>query len=60
MLFYVDRNTKEGIKKRERVHKNDEYLEEAASLNAPDWTKSGYDSLLKNAIIKAVSKYLTA
>ena len=60
MLFYVDRNTKEGIKKQEWVYKNDKYVEEVAPLNAPDWTKLGYNDLLKNATIKAVSKYLTA
>jgi hypothetical protein len=56
-LYYIDKNTKEGIKRRERVYNNDEYVEEAAPLSAPDWTKLGYDGLLKNAAIEAVSKY---
>jgi hypothetical protein len=55
-LYYVDRNTKEGIKKRERMRKHNEYVEEAEPLNAPDWTKSGYNGPLKEPTAKAVSK----
>jgi len=58
-LFYVDQNAKKGIKKQERVYKHYEYVEEGAPLNALDWTKSGYDDLLKNLAVKAVSKYTT-
>jgi hypothetical protein len=58
-LFYVDKNAKKGIKKRERVYKQQEYVEEGAPLNAPDWTKSDYDGPLKSPAVKAVSKYIT-
>jgi hypothetical protein len=57
-LFYIDKNTKEGIKKRKRVYKYNEYVEEAEPLNAPDWTKSGYNGPLKDPTVKAVNKYL--
>jgi hypothetical protein len=56
-LYYVDKNTKEGIKKRERVRKHNEYVEEAEPLYAPDWTKLGYNGPLKELAIKAVDKY---
>ena len=56
-MYYIDKNTKEGIKRRERMYNNDEYVEEAAPLSAPDWTKLGYDGPLKNAAIEAVNKY---
>jgi hypothetical protein len=59
LLFYVDQNTKQGIKKRERVFKYDEYVEEGAPANAPDWTISGYTGPLKNLTNKAISKYFT-
>jgi hypothetical protein len=58
-LYYVDKNTKKGIRKRERVYKHSEYVEETAPSNAPDWTKSGYDGPLKKLIVKAVNKYVT-
>ncbi|GBB93524.1 hypothetical protein RclHR1_21880004 [Rhizophagus clarus] len=35
-LYYVDKNTKSGIKKRERVYRPSEYVEEAAPSDAPD------------------------
>lgn len=56
-MYYIDKNTTEGTKKREQVYNNNEYVEEAAPLSAPDWTKLGYDSLLKNATLEAASKY---
>ena len=39
------------------MYNNDEYVKEAAPLSAPNWTKLGYDSPLKNVAIEAVSKY---
>jgi len=59
LLFYVDQNSKQGIRKRERKFKYDEYVEEEAPSNAPDWTKSGYNGPLKNLTTKAISKYFT-
>jgi hypothetical protein len=58
-LYYVDKNTNKGIKKRERVYKTGEYVEEKAPPNAPDWTKLGYDGRLKDPTVKSVSKYIT-
>jgi hypothetical protein len=55
----VDQNSKQGIRKRERKFKYDEYVEEEAPSNAPDWTKSGYNGPLKNLTTKAISKYFT-
>ena len=57
-LFYIDENTKKGIKKRERVHKPSEYVEETTPSNAPDWTKHGYDGPLKSPTTKAIEKYM--
>ena len=56
-LYYIDKNTTQGIKKWERVYKPNEYVEETVPSDAPDWTKSGYDSPLRKLAIKAVSKY---
>ena len=47
-LFYIDQNTKKGIKKRERINKRCECVEETLPLNAPDWTISGYNGPLKD------------
>ena len=58
-LFYVDQNSRQGFRKRERVYKQSEYVEEKAPTSAPDWTISGYDGPLKNLAAKAVSKYIT-
>ena len=55
-LYYVDSNTTKGDKKRERVYKPSEYVEETAPNSAPSWTKSGYDRPLKNPVAKAISK----
>ncbi|GET52565.1 hypothetical protein GLOIN_2v1485492 [Rhizophagus irregularis DAOM 181602=DAOM 197198] len=55
-LYYVDSNTTKGDKKRERVYKPGEYVEETAPNSAPSWTKSGYDGPLKNPVAKAISK----
>ncbi|GET63883.1 hypothetical protein GLOIN_2v1485492 [Rhizophagus irregularis DAOM 181602=DAOM 197198] len=55
-LYYVDSNTTKGDKKRERVYKPSEYVEETAPNSAPSWTKSGYDGPLKNPVAKAISK----
>jgi hypothetical protein len=55
-LYYIDKNTKEGIKKRERVYKPREYVDETAPSDAPGWTRSGYDGPLKNPTSKAVNK----
>jgi hypothetical protein len=57
-LYYVDQNAKKGIKKRERIYKQGEYVEEEAPPNAPDWIKSGYDGPLKGPTTKAFSKYV--
>jgi hypothetical protein len=57
-LYYVDKNTKSGIKKRERVYRPSEYVEEAAPSDAPEWTKSGYDGPLKKLTTKAINKYI--
>ena len=57
LLFYIDKNTNQGIKKRERVRKHSEYVEEAAPANAPDWTKSGYDGPLRGLTADAINKY---
>ncbi|GET62071.1 hypothetical protein GLOIN_2v1483992 [Rhizophagus irregularis DAOM 181602=DAOM 197198] len=51
-----DDNTTKGDKKRERVYKPSEYVEETAPNSAPSWTKSGYDGPLKNPVAKAISK----
>ena len=59
LLFYVNQNTKQDIKKRERVFKYDEYVDEEAPSNAPDWTKSVYNGSLKNLATKTISKYFT-
>ncbi|UZO28869.1 uncharacterized protein OCT59_022376 [Rhizophagus irregularis] len=55
-LYYVNSNTTKGDKKRERVYKPSEYVEETAPNSAPSWTKSGYDGPLKNPVAKAISK----
>ncbi|GET54822.1 hypothetical protein GLOIN_2v1485492 [Rhizophagus irregularis DAOM 181602=DAOM 197198] len=55
-LYYVDSNTTKGDKKRERVYKPSEYVEETAPNSAPSWTKSGYNGPLKNPVAKAISK----
>lgn len=59
-LYYIDQNTTKGIKKRERVYKPSEYVDETAPSNAPDWTKSGYDGPLKKPTVKAVNKYINS
>jgi len=58
-LFYIDKNTKKGTEKRTRVHDSSRSVDEEVPLNAPDWTKSGYDGPLKNLTVKAVSKYIS-
>ncbi|UZO17223.1 uncharacterized protein OCT59_008584 [Rhizophagus irregularis] len=55
-LYYVDSNTTKGDKKRERMYKPSEYVEETVPNSTPSWTKSGYDGPLKNPVIKAISK----
>ncbi|CAG8759832.1 16281_t:CDS:2, partial [Rhizophagus irregularis] len=51
-----DGNTTKGDKKRERMYKPSEYVEETVPNSTPSWTKSGYDGPLKNPVIKAISK----
>lgn len=58
-LYYVDKNTKKGIKKREQVYKPSESVDEIAPSDAPGWAKSGYDGPLKRPVAKVVSKYIT-
>ena len=59
LLFYVDKNTKKGIEKRSRVHDSNTYADEEAPLNAPDWTKSGYEGPLKSLTTKVVNKFIS-
>ncbi|GBC29391.2 hypothetical protein GLOIN_2v1485492 [Rhizophagus irregularis DAOM 181602=DAOM 197198] len=54
-LYYVDSNTTKGDKKRERMYKPSEYVEETVPNSTPSWTKSGYDGPLKNPVIKAIN-----
>jgi hypothetical protein len=58
-LFYLDQNAKKGNEKRARVYDSSQSVDEAVPLDAPDWTKSGYDGPLKSLTIKAVSKYIS-
>ncbi|CAG8741326.1 12889_t:CDS:2, partial [Rhizophagus irregularis] len=51
-LYYVDKNTKKGIKKREQVYKPSESVDEIAPSDAPGWAKSGYDGPLKRPVAK--------
>ncbi|GBC10441.1 hypothetical protein RclHR1_09630005 [Rhizophagus clarus] len=57
-LYYVDKNTKCCIKKREWVYRPSEYVEEAVPSDAPEWTKSGYNGPLKELTTKAINKYI--
>lgn len=56
-LFYLDQNTTKGDVKRERVYKSGGHVEETPPMNAPNWTKSGYDGPLKSPVREAISKY---
>jgi len=58
LLFYVDKNTKKGIEKHSRVHDSNTYADEEAPLNAPDWTKSGYEGPLKSLTTKVYFKMI--
>ncbi|PKK57929.1 hypothetical protein RhiirC2_720891 [Rhizophagus irregularis] len=58
-LFYLDQNTTKGITKRTRVYDSSQSVDEVMPLDAPDWTKSGYDGPLKILTTKAVNKYIS-
>jgi hypothetical protein len=58
---YVDKlyyRYKPDKRKRKRVHEDNEYAsnETAAPLNAPRWTKSGYNGTMHNLITEAIRK----
>ena len=48
----IDEDTKNTRKKRKRVHIDNEFApnEDSAPVNAPNWTKSGYNGTLKKSI----------
>jgi hypothetical protein len=56
VLFYQQTVDK---RRRKRVFDESQYApgEETAPLNAPRWTKSGYDGSMLSIITKAVEKY---
>lgn len=53
MFFYLDKNAKRGLVKRNQIYDKDNYANETVPPNAPDWTISGYNGPLKNLVKEA-------